>query len=60
MADADVKSDLRNIADHLPPEATYSDAMYELYLRKKVADGRRAAAEGRTVSHEDVKRKFQR
>ena len=35
-----------------------TDAMYELYLRMKIAKGREAAADGHVVPHEDVKCKF--
>ena len=53
-----VKTDLKNIASHLPETATYADAMYELYVRMKIAQGKRAADEGRVVSHAEVKRRF--
>ncbi len=32
-----IKSDLKYIAEHLPADASYSDAMYELYVRMKPA-----------------------
>ena len=53
-----VKTDLKFIADHLPGDASYADAMYELYVRIKIAQGKKAADEGRVIFHEDVKRKF--
>jgi 23S rRNA maturation mini-RNase III len=53
-----IKTELRDIADHIPESASYGDAMYELYVRMKIAKGRQAAEEKRTISHEDVKRKF--
>ncbi len=58
MKSEDIKSELKTIADHLPPEASYADAMYEIYVRMKVADGRKAADEGRVLSHDEIKRKF--
>ena len=58
MSVATIKSELRDIADHIPDTASYSDAMYQLYVRMKVAKGRQAADEGRVVSHDEVKRKF--
>ncbi|MBI4309934.1 MAG: hypothetical protein HY591_06345 [Candidatus Omnitrophica bacterium] len=51
-----VKSDLKYIADHLPAEASYTDAMYELYVRMKITKGKQAVREGRVVAHEDVKK----
>lgn len=58
MATANVKADLKQIADHLPETASYADAMYELYVRMKVSRGKQAADEGRVISHEEVKRRF--
>ena len=58
MSQTDLKTELKNIADRLPESATYADAMYELYVRMKIAKGREAAADGRVVRHEDLNRKF--
>ncbi|MGD1018209.1 MAG: hypothetical protein ABSA12_02705 [Verrucomicrobiia bacterium] len=60
MSTPSVKSELKSIAAQLPDSATYSDAMYELYVRMKIAAGRKAAAEGRVISHAAVKRRFAR
>lgn len=32
--------------------------MYEIYVRKKIEAGMKAADEDRVVSHEDVKKRF--
>ncbi len=53
-----IKSDLKFIADHLPANASYTDVMYELYVRMKVAEGKKAAKEERVVDHQEVKRKY--
>jgi len=58
MTTATLKSELHEIADHLPDTASYNDAMYELYVHMKVAKGRQAAEEGRVVPHDEVKRRF--
>jgi len=58
MTTATLKSELHEIADHLPSTASYNDAMYELYVHMKVAKGRQAAEEGRVVPHDEVKRRF--
>ena len=34
--------------------------MYELYVRQQIAEGEKAVAEGRIVSHEEVKKRFAR
>ena len=53
-----IKSDLKSIAEHISPNASYADAMYELYVRMKIVQGKQAANEGRVVSHDEVKKKF--
>jgi len=58
MSMSTIKSDLYAIAEHISPNASYADAMYELYVHMKIAQGKQAGDEGRAVSHEDVKRKF--
>ena len=58
MSVATIKTELRDIADHIPESASYGDVMYELYVRMKITKGRQAAEEGRIVSHDDVKLKF--
>jgi predicted transcriptional regulator len=55
---ATIKSELRDIADHIPESASYSDAMYQLYVRMKIVKGRQAAEEGRFIPHDEVKRRF--
>jgi predicted transcriptional regulator len=60
MTTATLKTELQEIAEHLPETASYGDAMYELYVHMKVAKGRLAAQEGRVISHDDVKRRFAR
>lgn len=58
MIMSNVKSDLRSIAEHISPSASYADAMYELYVRMKIVQGKQAADEGRVVPHEEVKKRF--
>lgn len=42
----------------LPEKATWDDIMYEIYVRKKIEAGIKAADEGRVVPHEEVKKRF--
>jgi len=42
----------------LPEQATWDDIMYEIYVRKKIAAGIKAADEGRVVPHEEVRKRF--
>lgn len=58
MSTTTIKSELRDIADRIPDSASYNDAMYQLYVRMKIAKGKQAADEGRVVPHDEVKRRF--
>ncbi len=53
-----VKDDLKYLSVHLPARATYSDAMYELYVRMKIAKGNADIRAGKTMSHAQVKQRF--
>lgn len=44
----------------LPDKATWDDIMYEIYVRKKIARGIKAADESRVVPHEEAKKLFLR
>ena len=54
------KEDARKLLDKLPENATWDDIMYEIYVRKKIAAGIKAADEGRVIQHEEVKKRFLR
>lgn len=43
---------------HLPEEASWDEIMYKIYVKRKVEEGLKAANEGRTVPHEEVKELF--
>ena len=55
---ATVKEEARRLLDSLPDEASWDDLMYEIYVRKKIAAGLKAAEEGKLISHEEVKRRL--
>ncbi len=42
----------------LPEDASYEDIEYTLFVRSRVEEGLRAAAEGRVVPHEQAKRQM--
>jgi predicted transcriptional regulator len=54
----DVREEVRKLAEKLPPDATWDQVMYEIYVRQKIAEGESAIAEGRTVDHEEVRKQF--
>ncbi|MEK6699151.1 MAG: hypothetical protein AABZ10_08940 [Nitrospirota bacterium] len=53
-----VKEEAKKLIDKLPDNVTWDDIMYELYVKKKIAEGLKAAEEGRVVSHEDAKKRL--
>ena len=55
MAASIKQTALRMIAK-MPDDASLEDVMYELYFRQRVGRGIRQLNEGKTVSHEKVKR----
>lgn len=53
-----VKEQVQQIADTLPEDATWEQVRYELHVREQIEAGEAAIAEGRTVPHEEVKKRF--
>jgi predicted transcriptional regulator len=53
-----LKKEARDIADRLPDEASFDDFVYQVYVRQRIAEGNRAADEGRVQDHDDVKQRF--
>lgn len=52
-----VREEIHKLADQLPADAGWDDAMYALYLRMKVAEGEQDIAEGRVLDQEEVERR---
>ena len=42
----------------MPRTATWDEIRYEIYVRAKIAQGQRDAAEGNVVSQEEVEKDF--
>jgi predicted transcriptional regulator len=53
-----IKEEAKKMIDRLPDNATWDDIMYELYVKKKIAAGLKAAEEGKVVSHADAKKRL--
>lgn len=52
------KQAARHLIDRLPDQATWEDIMYELYVKQKIEAGLKAVEEGRTIPHEEMKRRL--
>jgi predicted transcriptional regulator len=53
-----VKDEAKKLIDRLPDQVTWDDLMYEFYVKKKIAMGIQAVDEGRTMTHEEVKKRL--
>jgi len=53
-----VKDLLRETADELPADASVEEAMERLYFLSKIERGLEQADAGKTLSHEDVRRRL--
>ena len=53
-----VIEEAKKLLDTLPDQASWDDIVYEMYVKKKIDDGLKAADEGKLISHEDVKKRF--
>jgi predicted transcriptional regulator len=53
-----VKERLQHILDELPDDVSFEDAVYEMYLQAKISRGLADVAAGRTVSTDEIKRRF--
>ena len=52
------KEEAIELISRLPEEVTWEDIMYRLYVKRKIEEGIKAAEEGRTISHDEVKKLF--
>jgi hypothetical protein len=53
-----IKQIIHDIADHLPEQATFDDAMYALYVRQKLERSLQAAEEGKVTSQEEMEKRY--
>ena len=53
-----IREEAKKLLDNLPDEATWDDIMYEMYVRKKIDEGIKAAEEGHLLSHEEAKKRL--
>ena len=51
------KETVQEILDQLDDDVSLEDIQYQIYVRQKIESGIKDIDEGRTVSHEDMKRR---
>jgi hypothetical protein len=55
---ASAKQTVRDVLKKLPDDCSLEDVQYQLYLRQELEKSLAAAAEGRVVPHEEVKKRL--
>ena len=53
-----VKKEVLDLVKALPESCTLEDVQYQLYVRQKVRRSMQAAAAGRVLTHEQVKKRL--
>jgi hypothetical protein len=53
-----IKEEAKRLIDALPESLSWSDLMYEIYVRREMEAGISDLDAGRSKSHEDVKQLF--
>jgi predicted transcriptional regulator len=49
-----LKEEAHRLIDQLPPDASWDDLMYEVYVRQAVEAGLEDVTTGRVISHEEA------
>ena len=52
-----VKQIVHDIADHLPEQATFDDAMYAIYIRQKLERSLQVADAGQVTSQDEMEKR---
>jgi len=53
-----IREKVRDLAEHLPPNATWDDVMYQVAMRRSVEQGLKESEAGQTIPHEDILKEF--
>jgi predicted transcriptional regulator len=59
MGKAEIKKELENMVQDLPENAQWEDVMYKIYVRQSIEQGLKDSRAGRSLSHEEIKKKYQ-
>jgi hypothetical protein len=52
------KQEALELIESLPDGCSWDDIIYELYVKKKIDKGLKAADEGRVKDHDEVRKRF--
>jgi len=59
MEKTELKREVEKLLKDLPKEADWDDLMYKIYVRQSIEKGLKDSREGRVISHEEIKKKYQ-
>jgi predicted transcriptional regulator len=59
MAKAGIRKELENLVQDLPENAQWEDVMYKIYVRQSIEQGLKDSRAGRSIYHEEIKKKYQ-
>lgn len=55
---SEIKDAVHQVMENLPEDATWDDVEYHLYVRRKIENGLKDIAEGRTISVNEVSQRL--
>lgn len=58
MEKAVLKKEVENMLNDLPDDADWDDLIYKIYVRQSIEQGLKDSEAGRTVSHDEIKKKY--
>jgi len=58
MEATNIKTQAKEALNKLPEDCSWEDVQYHLYAVEKIQKGLKCVEEGRTVSHEEVKKRL--
>ena len=53
-----IREKVRDLAEHLPPNATWNDVMYQVAVYRSVERGLKESETGQTIPHEEILKEF--
>jgi predicted transcriptional regulator len=59
MEKTELRKEVEQLLRNLPENADWDDLMYTIYVRQSIEQGLKDSEEGRIISHEEIKKKYQ-
>jgi predicted transcriptional regulator len=59
MEKTELRKEVEHLLRNLPENADWDDLMYTIYVRQSIEQGLKDSEEGRIISHEEIKKKYQ-